>query len=322
MARINLINPKNSLQLNLDGNRLVDSKGNSFNIRNGIPIIAEKVNYTENFSWQWNKFDKTQFDHDGREINLSRERFFSETGWTTQGLDDANILEVGSGAGRFSKVVLENTQANLYSIDYSDAVSANYKNNGGIAPDRFHLFQASIYEMPFPSNSFDKVFCFGVLQHTPNFEASIKALVDKAKVGSEIVVDFYPINGWWTKIHSKYLLRPLTKKMNHQKLFNIIERNIDWMIRLFDFLNNIGIGFLTRIIPITDLRGFPKQLSNKDRREWALLDTFDAFSPEYDNPQRLKDVVKMFKNNGTNVTYSGVIKMNQGIATVVRAIKK
>jgi ubiquinone/menaquinone biosynthesis C-methylase UbiE len=114
---------------------------------------------------------------------------------------------VGMGDGRFSKVVLENTKGTLYSVDYSDAVTANFRNNGDIAPDRFNLFQASIYEMPFHDNSFDKVFCFGVLQHTPDFDASVKALIKKAKPGGEIVVDFYPIKGWWTKIHAKYLLR-------------------------------------------------------------------------------------------------------------------
>ena len=55
-------------------------------------------------------------------------------------------------------------------------------------PERFHLFQASIYEMPFPDNSFHKVFCLGVLQHTPDFEQSIQSLVQKAKTGGEIVV--------------------------------------------------------------------------------------------------------------------------------------
>ena len=60
-------------------------------------------------------------------------------------------------------MVLEETNAVLYSVDYSDAVTANYKNNNQIAPERFHLFQASVYEMPFPDNSLDKVFCFGVL---------------------------------------------------------------------------------------------------------------------------------------------------------------
>lgn len=100
----------------------------------------------------------------------------------------------------------------LYNVDYFDAVTANYKNNNQIAPDRFHLFQASVYEMPFPDNSFDKVFCFGVLQHTSDFDASVKALIGKLRPGGAIFVDFCPIKEWWTNINAKYILSPITKK--------------------------------------------------------------------------------------------------------------
>lgn len=320
--KIAIINPKNGLILNWGQAELVDAHNSVFKIINGVPRIVSKVNYTENFGVQWNKFDRTQFDREEEGLDLSSKRLFSELGCIPSDLNGKNILEVGSGAGRFSRVILQKTCAQLYSVDYSDAVTANYKNNSQIAPDRFHLFQASIYEMPFPDNSFDVVFCFGVLQHTPNFEESIKALIKKAKVGSEIVVDFYAIKGWWTKIHSKYLLRPYTKKISNQKLLSIIESNIDWMIKLFDLLDLIGLKVVTRFIPITDMSGFPKNLTKEERREWAVLDTFDAFSPEYDNPQRLEDVVKMFEMNGAYVTYSGAVKINQGTATVVRAIKK
>ena len=58
----------------------------------------------------------------------------------------------------------------------------------------------------------------GVLQHTPDFEASVKALIKKAKPGGEIVVDFYPVNGWWTKLNAKYLLRPFIKRLSHARL--------------------------------------------------------------------------------------------------------
>ena len=46
------------------------------------------------------------------------------------------------------------------------------------------------------------------------------------------------------------------------------------------------------------MRGFPKNLNNNQRIEWAIMDTFDAFSPQFDNPQRLKKVIKMFEKGG------------------------
>ena len=317
-------NPVNGKPLKHVHDELVDDTGVCYPIINGVPRIAVRENYTKNFGVQWNKFDKTQLDRESDGLALSNKRFVAESGWCLDDLSGKDILEVGSGAGRFSKVVLEHTKANLYSVDYSDAVSANFKNNGQIAPDRFHLFQASIYEMPFPDKSFDKVFCLGVLQHTPDFQLSIKALISKAKPGCEVVVDFYPIKGWWTKIHAKYIFRPLSKRMSHEKLFKIIESNVDWLIKLSISLNKIGLGVLTRILPLVDLGTIPASgLNDRQFREWVVLDTFDMFSPEHDHPQRIKDVAAMFRNNGATVTFAGFVDLADGLkAAVVRGIKQ
>ena len=51
------------------------------------------------------------------------------------------------------------------------------------------------------------------------------------------------------------------------------------------------------------MRGFPKNLNKKQRIEWAIMDTFDAFSPEFDNPQRLNKVIEMFEEDGCKVTF-------------------
>mgnify|MGYP001590918372 CR=1 FL=1 len=318
------INPGNKYPLQLKGDHLVDIEGNAFPIVKGVARIAESENYTENFGMQWNKFDKTQLDCESDGLDLSRRRFFAETHWDQEDLSGKNILEVGSGAGRFSKVVLEDTKGTLYSVDYSDAVTANFKNNGHIAPDRFHLFQASIYEMPFPDNSFDKVFCFGVLQHTPDFDASVKALVRKTKPGGEIVVDFYPIKGWWTKLNAKYILRPITKRMSHARLFSLIERNIDWLIKAHFLLHSMGLGVMTRFLPVCNVKeSFPKTLTTSELREWAILDTFDQYSPEHDHPQRMLNVVKMFEKHGARVTFTGFEFFGEGMSSaVVRGIRE
>lgn len=315
-----LVDPRTGAPLINEEGRLTDGHLATFPIVDNVPRFAGS-NYTANFGFQWNKFSRTQLDT--TELTSSRDRFFTETGWTAEELRGKDVLEVGSGAGRFSRVVLEQTEANLWSIDYSDAVAANFKSNGRIAPDRFHLFQASVYEMPFLDASFDKVFCFGVLQHTPDFEKSVHSLVRKAKFGGEIAVDFYCINGWWTKLNAKYMLRPVAKRLSEQKLLALIDRNVDWLLATHDILRKLRLGPLTRFLPLTDVTNFPPNLSNLDRREWAVLDTFDMYSPEYDQPQRMEEVVRMFGRGGAEVTFAGKVKYGEyGLATVVRAVRK
>jgi len=306
------------------GNALVDSFGNIFPIENGAVRMVPPENYTASFGFQWNKFAKTQIDRDNKDLQHSKERFFAVTSWDKEDLKGKNVLEVGSGAGRFSQIVLDHTEANLYSVDYSDAVSANFRNNGHHG-DRFQLFQASVYEMPFADNTFDKVFCFGVLQHTPNFKESVRCLIGKAKPGAEVIVDFYPIRGWWTKIHAKYLLRPFTRGMSHEKLLNRIESNADLLISTYNFFDKIKLGrVVNRFLPVCDIKGtLPGNLTPDELREWVILDTFDMFSPEHDHPQRIKTVAKWFREFGVNVTKAEFMQYGNGFdVAVVKGIKK
>jgi 2-polyprenyl-3-methyl-5-hydroxy-6-metoxy-1,4-benzoquinol methylase len=321
---ITLVNPFTKFPLKKTAQGLLDNLATIFPYKNGAYRIVQDDNYTQNFGYQWNKFAATQIDKDQQKnTRLSYNRFFAVTGWDKENLQDKNILEVGSGAGRFSQIVLDHTRANLYSVDYSNAVEANYKNNGH-HQSRLQLFQASVYDMPFAKAQFDKVFCFGVIQHTPDVQNTVQSLIEMAKPGAEVVVDFYCVNGWWTKVQAKYIFRPITKKWGNEKLLNKIEKNIDWMIAATTFFNKIGIGrFINRFIPICDIKGtLPVGLSKKELREWCVLDTFDMFSPEYDQPQKISTVKKWFQQNGMEQVWGGKIYKDNCVTYVVKGVKK
>jgi len=254
-------------------------------------------------------------------LKTKKTRFFAETNWDKEDLTGKNILEVGSGAGRFTQILLDHTNANVYSVDYSNAVEANFQNNG--PNERLQLFQASIYEMPFAKAQFDKVLCLGVLQHTPDFEQSVKALIDMVKPGGELVVDFYGVNGFWTKLQAKYMYRPFTKKLSHDKLYSHIENNIDWMIKTSLSLSKIGLGkIFNRFIPICDIEGtLPAGLPYNQLRELCVLDTFDMFSPAYDQPQNIRTIKSWFKELGFDNIFAGQVKYNSHFAAVTKGTK-
>lgn len=267
-------------------------------ITNYIPRFVPLDNYAANFGYQWNIHDKTQIDEVSG-IQISRNRFLCVTGWPTD-MKGEKILEAGCGAGRFTQIVKE-TGAEVYTFDYSNAIDANMKNNA--ICENIHYFQTSIYEIPFQKESFDKVFCFGVLQHTPNVENAFMNLVPYIKPGGELVIDVYDLT-FRALVNPKYWLRPFTKRINHETLYRFIKQAVPRIYPIKQFVTEkiplIG-KYLAFLIPIAWHKGFIKEVDNLSYEElinWSILDTFDKYSPQYDKPQRLSTVKKWFKKAG------------------------
>jgi len=316
-----LINPITRRELQETVTGLEDQDGTVFPLEKGVYQMVPGHNYTDSFGFQWKLFKSLQLDKHSK-LDLTKDRFFAATGWNQEELKGQSILEAGCGAGRFTQVVLDNTQAELYSFDYSESVDANFENNG--PNPRLHLFQADIYHMPFELNSFDKVFCFGVLQFTPDFKKALGCLAEVVKPGGEIVVDFFPVRGFWTKIHAKYILRPFTSKMDHNKLLRLIEKNVVWLISLSRFFDKIKIGgLLNRFLPVCDFKNtIPDGLSRDTFRHWVILDTFNMLSPRYDNPQAISTVCRWMKEFGL-MNVIGEVKSygKRNQVTVVKGVK-
>ena len=55
-----------------------------------IPRFCDSKNYTENFGYQWNIFDKNQIDSYSN-IKQSEQRFYLETDWNSDELENQKI---------------------------------------------------------------------------------------------------------------------------------------------------------------------------------------------------------------------------------------
>jgi SAM-dependent methyltransferase len=262
---------------------------NKYPVINFIPRFVEMENYANSFGLEWNKHSKTQVDEFSG-LDISRERFFNETKW----LDDSTgskLLEVGSGSGRFTSHALS-TGADVFSIDFSNAVEANYKNNGH--HPNLLIVQASVYELPFDRDYFDKVLCIGVLQHTPNPRLSFKKLVESLKPGGLLVTDIYLKSFSQVYLTPKYLFRIFTKHMNPDVLYNYIEKYITavWpFAKVISKIPYLGPRINWRLL-VADYRQFFKISDDKILKEMAILDTFDMLSPRYDLPETKRNFLK------------------------------
>ncbi len=263
-------------------------------IRNCIVRFVPESNYADNFGMQWNHFSKTQLDsHSG--VPISSDRFWKATGWNPSDMNDKWVLDVGCGAGRFAEVAL-NTGAHVVALDYSSAVDAcwaNLKHHKNL-----HVVQGDIYTLPFAPESFDFVYCLGVLQHTPNVKKAFAALPPMVVKGGYLCADVY-----WKRLQSilnmKLLLRPMLKRVPQQRLFNFLARAVPIMLPISQFLGRSPVGgkILKRLIPVADYTGV-HPLTDSQLNEWALLDTFDWFAPKYDNPQTARQIRKWFDEAG------------------------
>jgi SAM-dependent methyltransferase len=265
----------------------------TYPITRHIPRFVPLENYASGFGLEWTKHAKTQYDsHSG--VPLSEERFFNETGWQRH-LDGEIILEAGSGSGRFTEHALR-TGATVVSCDYSYAVDANYESNG--YNDNLLLVQADVFHPPFPTAYFDKIYCFGMLQHTPSPVRAFRSLLPLLKPGAEIVVDVYERSFVQSTIKTKYWVRPLLRRIPHQVLYRLVQRYVDLMWPVASMLRKIPeLGYrLNWQLLIGDYSKVG--LSGPLLKEWAYLDTFDMLAPRYDNPQTHATVRAWFARAG------------------------
>jgi 2-polyprenyl-3-methyl-5-hydroxy-6-metoxy-1,4-benzoquinol methylase len=270
---------------------LVAEGGRSqYEIRDGIPRFVLQDNYAQSFGLQWNVHAKTQLDsYTG--VSVSRERLFGVTGWAKD-LSGQRVLEAGSGAGRFTEI-LSQTGAEVYSFDFSRAVEANARNNG--ANERLNLFQASIFDMPFPEATFDKVLCLGVIQHTPDPERAFRCLTRQVKPGGELAIDVYA-RRLSALLHWRFLLRPITRRMDKHVLYRIISVGTPVLLPIAVALRKLLGNPGARLMPVAEFSYLP--LTRSLHRDWAILDTFDWYSPQYDFPQSLRTVTRWFADAG------------------------
>lgn len=259
----------------------------------GVPRFVPAENYAANFGFQWNRFRRTQLDSCSG-VPISRDRFVRETGWTREQLQGKRVLDAGCGAGRFAEIALA-LGATVVAIDYSSAVDACRANHPS---ENLLVVQADIYALPFEPASFDFVYSLGVIQHTPDVERAVKALVAPLKPGGTLVIDVYRKH-WKGWLHPRMWLRPITTRVDASRLFHTVERAAPALMRISNAVGAIPIvgPQLRRLVPVANYTGL-LPLSDTQLQEWAVLDTFDWLAPTFDRPQTADTMERWFLEAG------------------------
>ena len=279
----------------MSGSLTCEGCGAEHPILDGIPRFVPLENYAGSFGFQWNTHDRTQYDGTSRR-SVSETRFREETKWGAA-LEGEVVIEAGCGSGRFTPHALA-TGATVLTFDFSNAVEANFRSNSD-NPNAC-IVQASLYEMPFRDGYADRLFCFGVLQHTPNPLESFRCLTTKVRAGGHLAADIYALR-FRTLFWSKYWVRPITSRFgDDESKYRLFKRYVDLMWPLARLNMRVFPNWFGRKINwqlfVPDYSEY--DLTDEQLKQWAYLDLFDMLAPAYDRPKSRRTFQKWFKHYG------------------------
>lgn len=156
--------------------------------------------------------------------------------------------------------------------------------------------------MPFKKNFFDRLFCFGALQHTPNVEKAFLSLPPFLKPGGKLVVDVYrkPRDLAEFLIQTRHLIRPITIRLSPETLYRWCAAYIKFMFPISRKIGKLKIGrknigkLLNWILLVPDYRG-KYDFSEDVALDWAICRIFDMLAPRYKYQQTPDIVNEWFK---------------------------
>lgn len=283
---------------------------------------ATSDEYTENFGLQWNEFSTNQLDS-CTGIPTSESRLSDCSGWLPF-LSGKLVLELGSGAGRFTEIFLK-YGAIVISVELSSAIYANYSSNHS---PNLYLLKDSILDLSLEHFDFDFVFCYGVAQHLPD-PASLYHVARKhlTKKSARLSIDHY-----WRRLgplipcffyYPKYLWRPITKFMKPALLLELTRNLVSLMLPIDIFLRRKCGSYykLVRLllpIPLANYYGLPF-ICSQDRHtlyEYAVMDTFDMLGARFDEPWTIRKLNSVARSLNL-LSFSVSIKTNNGNGLVL-----
>jgi|GEM_PF-4077602 len=104
-------------------------------------------------------------------------------------------LDAGCGSGVVSDIMLSMGADKVSAIDLSERNVALAREHNKKHGGKFNVQQQSVLALPFENNTFDFIWCFGVLHHTKNPYKGFTELIRVAKPGAKILVGLYGKGG-------------------------------------------------------------------------------------------------------------------------------
>jgi SAM-dependent methyltransferase len=254
-------------------------------VRGVVRFVGEN-NYAASFGYQWLQFQRTQLDHQQR--NLSELGFIRKTGLQPEDFKGKLVLDVGCGMGRFAEIATR-WGARVVGIDLSAAAEVAAKN---LADREFVALQSDVFALPFAPETFDLIYSMGVLHHTPDCEKAFKSLPQYLKPGGTIAVWLYSGYNKWYRFSDQY------RKITHRMSPRVLHRFFRVVVPFFYGLNR-GLKIMPVIgKPLAAAIHHVFPVNTHPDPEVRILDTLDWYSPKYQSKHTYEQVFRWFESCG------------------------
>lgn len=126
-----------------------------------------KIQTQFNLNWKYfNGIEKSKFE-EAYELLKTR---FERNNLNFDLIKNKKVLDLGCGSGRYSYALKKLGAKEVTGVD----IDTDFAKNAGI--EGINFIEGSVDKIPFEDNSFDFVFCNGVLHHTNHIKEGIKEI--------------------------------------------------------------------------------------------------------------------------------------------------
>ena len=182
----------------------------------------------------WEDFDEYLLFEEPRQLLATRfERNNIDTSWVQGGI----ALDDGCGSGRYTVALKHLGFRKVIGIDLGKTAMLQTQEllaQRGIAGISF--CEGSVLELPFDDDSFDFVFCNGVLHHTVDTQQGLNEVYRTLKTGGRAWIYVYNRDGLYWKIRK--MLRRVLKHVPREESYMVLKEMELPMGKIFMFMDS------------------------------------------------------------------------------------
>lgn len=290
-----------------DGKLVCRDCGKSYPVASGAPDFVSNLDNqkatAKSFGYEWKLSVKHGIEDEnllfGVPRNEALEAFLNSTQFNENDVAGKKVLDAGCGNGNMASQ-LAKLGTEVYAIDIHDYLPSIAERYSDI--DNLVFSKADIFDLPFAGGTFDVVYSYGVLHHTPDPAGAFARLAKLVKDGGKLSIYVY-----YSEVSRTNPFRMGKKIYDIVGLNRLGNKGLFFLCYLLSLPMYILHGLYRILRPL--LPGTPDGWAEHGRGRRMpfrsmVMKWFDALSPRYASTHKRSDIIGWFRKNGFTDIYS------------------